>query len=121
MAMHEPDKDLTLHQIMMAADRLPIEERGQLLRHLELRSWDEAWDRLAKEVNTKRVAQGLPPVTDAEIHAEIDSRRSPEDLEALKYDIQKAIDSLDRGEGIPAEQVFADLKNRYKNFKKAAT
>ena len=119
MAMLNPEEEL--RQVMKAADKLPTQQRGQLIRHLEFRSWDEAWNRIAKELNEKRAAQGLPPATDEEIHEEIDSRRTPEGWAALKYEIQKGIDSLKRGEGIPAEKVFADLEKRYKNFRKAAS
>jgi len=121
MAMRHPEEELTLHQIMNAADKLPIEERVQLVRHLEFRACDEAWNRLVKEINENRTAKGLAPATNEEIHDELDARRTPEDWENLKRDIQIGIDQLDRGEGISGEQVFAELKERYKNFKKAAT
>ncbi len=119
MAMHKPEK-LTFDEIVKVVDKLPSEERGRLIRHLEFRSCDEAWDRLTKEINEKRKAQGLPPATDEDIHAEIDARRTPEQLDDLRYEIQKGIDSLNRYGGIPAEEVFAELKERYKKFKKAA-
>lgn len=39
-------------------------------------------------------------------------------LEELRYEIQKGIDAADRGELIPAEQVFAELKQRIAERKK---
>jgi len=121
MAQRKPEEKVRLNQVIRLADSLPPEERGQLFRHLEFRFWDEEWNRIAREVNEKRKAQGLPPATDEDIHAEIDARRSPEELEALRREIQKGIDSLERDGGIPAEQVFAELKERYKKLKKAAS
>lgn len=37
-------------------------------------------------------------------------------LQWLRREIKKAEDELDRGEGIPAEQVFAELEERYKRI-----
>jgi len=39
-------------------------------------------------------------------------------LENLRRTIKEATDSLDRGEGIPAEQVYAELTARYKRMAK---
>jgi|GEM_PF-2362742 len=36
-----------------------------------------------------------------------------EEIEILRDLVQPALDSLDRGEGRPAEAVFADLERRY--------
>ena len=119
MAMRNPDEEL--RQVIKAADKLPTQQRGQLIRHLEFRSWDETWNLFAQEINEKRATRGLPPATDEEINEEIYARRTPKELEALKREIQKGIDSLERGEGLPAEQVFAALEERYKNFRKAAS
>ena len=40
-------------------------------------------------------------------------REGAEKLSALRRDIQVGIDQLDRGEGIPSEQVFSGLKERH--------
>lgn len=42
-----------------------------------------------------------------------------QDWNALKREIQKSIESLERGEGIAAETVFSELKNRYQRRKDA--
>jgi antitoxin ParD1/3/4 len=50
---------------------------------------------------------------------EIDRRYEnlrPKSHADLKRMIQEGIDSLDRGEGIPAEEVFAELTARYKKM-----
>ncbi|MEW6129551.1 MAG: type II toxin-antitoxin system ParD family antitoxin [Acidobacteriota bacterium] len=38
--------------------------------------------------------------------------------EALKRDIEEGIESLENGEGIPAEQVFAEIRERHKMLRK---
>ncbi len=40
-------------------------------------------------------------------------------LQWLRRELAKAEESLDRGEGIPGEKVFAELKERYKSRKAA--
>ena len=40
-------------------------------------------------------------------------RERQQKLEALRRDIQVGIDELDRGEGIPAEEVFSRLEERF--------
>jgi antitoxin ParD1/3/4 len=40
-------------------------------------------------------------------------RERQQKLEALRRDIQVGIDELDRGEGIPAEEVFNHLEERF--------
>jgi len=40
-------------------------------------------------------------------------REGAEKLSALRRDLQVGIDQLDRGEGIPSEQVFGRLKERH--------
>ena len=43
-------------------------------------------------------------------------REQDEKRHALRQDIQVGIDSLDRGEGIPSDEVFADLRQRADGF-----
>jgi hypothetical protein len=38
-------------------------------------------------------------------------------LQWLRREMKMAEDELDRGEGIPAEQVFSELEERYKRMK----
>ncbi len=40
-------------------------------------------------------------------------RERQQKLELLRRDIQVGIDELDRGEGIPAEEVFSGLEERF--------
>lgn len=39
-------------------------------------------------------------------------------LEALRRDIQEGIDELDRGEGVPAAKVFAEMRKKAKAMKR---
>ncbi len=39
----------------------------------------------------------------------------------LRTDIQKGIDELDQGKGVPGEQVFAELRERAKKLTEQAT
>ena len=48
----------------------------------------------------------------------MDAPLNPE-LEQLRADIQLALDELDRGEGIPGEEVFAELDRRIELMSKA--
>jgi antitoxin ParD1/3/4 len=46
-------------------------------------------------------------------------RLREEKLKALRADIQEGIAELDRGEGIPAEKVFAELRQKAKAMAKS--
>jgi hypothetical protein len=50
-------------------------------------------------------------------HDAVDAMRTKEDWADLRHEIQKGLDQLDRGEGISAEQVFAELRERNKRLK----
>jgi hypothetical protein len=94
MTMREREKELQAQREITTGDHPAIIVQGQPVKRLEFRHWDEAWDRLAREINQSRLAHGLLPATDAELSAEIQARRAPEKLEALERAIQKGIDSL---------------------------
>ena len=42
-----------LDRVMQLADALAPQERGQLLRHLELRFWDEQWNNVKQELKLR--------------------------------------------------------------------
>lgn len=71
-------------------------------------------------LNEERAAAGLPAASDDEVHDAIDSMRTAEDWNEFRREIQKGIDELDRGEGIPAEVALAELRERNKTFRKAS-
>lgn len=52
------------------------------------------------------IREGLRLLEDKEKYKEMK-------LQELRKEIQKGIDSLDRGEGIPLEKVFDDLEKKY--------
>ncbi len=91
MAMQKPEQKFESDPQTRAAENQP----EQPVKRLEFRRWDEAWNRLAREINENRRARGLPEATDAEISIEIQARRAPEKLEALQQAIRKGIHSLD--------------------------
>ncbi len=117
MAQPKPER-LSFDQVLKLVDQLTPDERSQLRRRLDFKSWDDEWNKLKQELAEVRAAQGLPPPTDEDIHDEIDARRTPEEWEHLRREVQKGIDQLDRGEGVPGEQVFAELRERNQAFRK---
>ncbi|MBZ0185319.1 MAG: hypothetical protein K8F91_03630 [Candidatus Obscuribacterales bacterium] len=119
MAQPQPEDHVSFHHVLKLVDQLSPAERQLLHRRLELQVWDEKWKQLKEQLTVERARKGLPPPTDEEIHDLIDAIRTPEQLEALRREIQKGIDSLDGGKGIPAEQVFADVKERIRSRKAA--
>lgn len=62
----------------------------------------------------------MPSATDEDIHDAIDAMRTEEDWIEFRREIQKGLDQLDRGEGIPAEAALAELRERNKTFRKAS-
>ncbi|MDZ4837758.1 MAG: hypothetical protein SGJ27_28575 [Candidatus Melainabacteria bacterium] len=114
MAQQKSDENLSFDQVLKLVDALGPEERGRLYTHLQFRFWDEDWKKVRQQLDQQRAVQGLPPATDEDVHDAVDAMRTPEDWADLRHEIQKGIDQLDQGEGIPAEQVFAELRERYK-------
>lgn len=104
---------MSFAQVISLVDQLDVEERKQIGRWLDFKSWDAAWDSLKQELTETRAAQGLPPPTDEDIHDEIDARRTPEQLEALRREVEKAEGS----ELIDAEVVFAKLTQHAEQWK----
>jgi hypothetical protein len=119
MAQRKPE-DLSFDQVRKLVDALVPEERARLYRHLQFRFWDEEFAQVQRKLNEERAAAGLPAATDEDVHDAIDSMRTAEDWNELRREIQKGVDELDRGEGIPAEAAIAELRERNKTFRKAS-
>jgi antitoxin ParD1/3/4 len=67
-----------------------------------------------KEFALKRVEEGAFSNPSDYVRALIRAdRERQEKLETLRHDVQKGIDELDRGEGIPGEEVFERLRRRH--------
>jgi antitoxin ParD1/3/4 len=67
-----------------------------------------------KEFALKRVEEGAYSNPSDYVRTLIRTdRERQQKLEALRRDIQVGVDELDRGEGIPAEEVFSGLEERY--------
>jgi hypothetical protein len=112
MAQKKENEPNSFQQIMRLVGKLTRDERAVLLRRLELQEADERWNDVLTELRQKHDEQNLPPPTDDDIHNAIDASRTPEEWAAIRRDIQKGIDELNRGEGIPAEKVFEELRAR---------
>ena len=67
-----------------------------------------------KEFALKRVEVGAYSIPSDYVRTLIRAdRERQQKLEALRRDLQVGIDELDRGEGIPAEEVFSRLEERF--------
>jgi antitoxin ParD1/3/4 len=67
-----------------------------------------------KEFALKRVEEGAYSNPSDYVRTLIRAdRERQQKLEALRRDIQAGIDELDRGEGIPADEVFDRLRQRH--------
>jgi len=67
-----------------------------------------------KEFTLKRVEEGAYSNPSDYVRTLIRAdRERQQKLEALRRDIQVGIDELDRGEGIPADEVFDRLRQRH--------
>jgi antitoxin ParD1/3/4 len=67
-----------------------------------------------KEFALKRVEEGAYSNPSDYVRTLIRAdRERQQKLEALRRDLQVGLDELDRGEGIPAEEVFGRLEERF--------
>lgn len=108
---------VSFDQVIGLVNALTLEERKQIGRWLDFKSWDNAAKTIRDELTEQRASQGLPPPTDDDVHDEIDARRTPEEWDALRREIQIGIDQAERGECIDAEIVFAELEQRMEQWK----
>jgi len=111
MAQPKPER-ISFDQVLKLVDQLTPIERRQLRQRLEFQSCDDEWNKLKQDLTEKRSTQGLPPPTDEDVQDEIDARRTPEELDALRREIQIGLKQLDEGKCVPAEQVLAKLRAR---------
>jgi hypothetical protein len=117
MAQQESDS-FSFDQVLSLVHALGPEDRGRLYTHLQFRFWDEELRKVRQQLDEHRAAQGLPAASDQEVQQAADKMRSPEDWAELRHEIQKGLDQLERGEGVPAEKVFSKLRARNKTFTK---
>lgn len=80
MAQRQPDDKITVDQVLKLVDRLSSEERQELYRMLDLKSWGERWRRLYTKVDAQN--KDLSPISEDEIVAEMKSIR--EELKAKR-------------------------------------
>lgn len=118
MVQEKSDGNASFEQLLKQVDALAPDERGRLYTHLQFRIWDEDCNKLRQQLNDERAAKGLPAASDEDVHDSVAALRTPDDWEDLRHELQKGLDQLDAGEGIPAERVFAELRQRYNARKK---
>lgn len=80
----------SVDHVLSLVDQLAAEECERLGRWMDFRSWDLALDRFRRGFTEERAAKGLPPPANDEVHEEIDARRTPEELDALRKELRRA-------------------------------
>ena len=69
MAQRKPGDKVSIDQVLKLVDKLSAEERQELYRKLDLKSWGERWRALCSKVDEQN--KDLPPLTEDEIVAEM--------------------------------------------------
>ena len=72
--MGQPKKRTSLEQVLKLVDWLSVDEQEKLRTELNSRSKAERWQALCDKV--KRQSEALPPITDAEILADMSEIRA---------------------------------------------
>ena len=75
MAQRKPDEQVSLEQVLPLVERLSVEDQHELRRKLESKSWGQEWRQLQSEIEARRLSEGLPPLAEEEIWAEIKTIR----------------------------------------------
>jgi len=73
MAQRKPEEKVTLNQVLKLVDQLTAEERNELRRQLDDKTWGEDWRALCSEVDEQN--KGLAPLSEEEIVAEMKAIR----------------------------------------------
>jgi len=74
MAQRKPQDRVSVTQVLRLIEKMTDEDRQELYRRLDLKSWGEAWRALCAKVDDQ--TRDLPPLTDAEIVAEMKEIRA---------------------------------------------
>lgn len=78
MAQRKPEDKVSVDQVLKLVNKLSFEERQELYRKLDLKSWGERWRALCAKVDEQN--KNLPSLTEDEMVAEMKAIR--EDLKA---------------------------------------
>ena len=73
MAQRQPKDNVTVNQLLQLVDRLSPEDRQELYRRLDLKSWGDSWRALCAKIDEQN--KNLPSLTEAEIVAEMKAVR----------------------------------------------
>jgi hypothetical protein len=69
MAPRKPRDIVSVTQVLLLIEKMTDEDRQELYRRLDLKSWGEAWRALCAKVDEQ--IRDLPPLTEADIVAEM--------------------------------------------------
>jgi hypothetical protein len=75
MAQRKPEDRGTLDQVLTLVEQLSSDQRNELRRKLDDKSWGDDWRKLEEEIEQNRVAKGLPPMTEEEVYQEFTNHR----------------------------------------------
>jgi hypothetical protein len=75
MAQRKPEERDKLDQVLRLVDQLSPDERNELRHKLDDKSWGDDWRKLEEELEQKRIAKGLPPLTEEEVYQEFTNHR----------------------------------------------
>ncbi len=74
MAQRKPDDKVTLDQLLQLVNQLSTDDRQELYRRLDLKSWGEKWRVLCAEVDAH--SKDLPQLTEQEVFNEMKEIRN---------------------------------------------
>lgn len=61
--------------MLRLVDQLSSDERTELRRKLDDKSWGDDWRKPEEELEQNRIAKGLPPLTEEEVYQEFTNHR----------------------------------------------
>jgi hypothetical protein len=74
MAQRKPQDNVSVTQVLQLIGKMTDEDRQELYRRLDLKSWGESWRALCAKVDEQ--TRDLPPLKEAEIVAEMTAIRA---------------------------------------------
>jgi hypothetical protein len=84
MAQRKPENRKPLDEVLKLVDELSSEEREELSRRLDGKSWGDRWRRLEQEIEQNRITKGLSSITEEEVYAEFREHRRKQKAEGAQ-------------------------------------
>ncbi len=69
MAQRKPEDKVTVDQLLQLVNNLSSDDRQELYRRLDLKSWGEKWRALCAKVDAQ--SKDLPPLTEQDVFVEM--------------------------------------------------